>query len=204
MFFQNGSSTGLDGSSPKFSGTLLAKSNGQTGALTIFVNVILMGKLPHELRAYYFGAKLKALKKPDGGLRLIAVGNTISRLSAKCDGYHVFGPHQTRYGCRQVGVDTRRGSWLASYAFRSLTESTQAKEIVFLKIEFENAITSILLWLFLWLLYVNFLFMGQHSTFYGIKARFLEHPIFAETNVKNTQANRMKKKDEEKFDKDHI
>ena len=84
--FPNGSSARLDGISPQI---LTAKSNGQTGLsflrdLTNLVNVILEGKVPFELRPSFFGAKLIALKKPVGGLRPIAVGNTFRRLSATC------------------------------------------------------------------------------------------------------------------------
>ena len=53
------------------------------------VNVILEGKVPFENRPYFFGAKLIALKGPDGGLLPMAVGNTFRRLSARCTGYHV-------------------------------------------------------------------------------------------------------------------
>ena len=89
------------------------------------------------------GAKLIALKKPDGGLRPIAVGNTFRRLSAKCIGYHIFESRQARYGNRQVGVGTKRGAELASHVFRCLIESPQPKENVILKINFENAFNSI-------------------------------------------------------------
>ena len=68
MSFPNGSSAGLDGISPQILKDLTGKSNGQTGlnflrALTNLVNVILEGKVPFELRPYFFGAKLIALKK---------------------------------------------------------------------------------------------------------------------------------------------
>ena len=137
-----------DGISPQILKDLTAKSNGQTGlnflrALTNLVNVILEGKVLLQLRLYFFGAKLIALKKPDGGLRPIAVGNTFRRLSAKCAGYHVFESRQARYGNRQVGVGTKRGAELASHVFRCLIESPQPKEIVILKIDFENAFNSI-------------------------------------------------------------
>ena len=85
---------------------MTAKSNGQTElkflrALTNLVNVIPEGKVPFALRPYFFGAKLIALKKPAGGLRPIAVGNTLRQLSAKCAGYHVFESRQARYGARR-------------------------------------------------------------------------------------------------------
>ena len=69
MSFPNGSSAKLDGILPQILKNLTSKSNGQTGlnflrALTNLVNVILEGKLPFELRPYFFGAKLIALKSP--------------------------------------------------------------------------------------------------------------------------------------------
>ena len=148
MSFLNGSSAGLDGIGPQTLKNLTAKSNGQTGrnflrALANPVKVILEGKVPFELRPYFFGSKLIALKKPDGGLRPIAVGNTFRRLSAKCAGYHVLESRQARYGNRQVGGGTRRGAELASHVFPCLIESPQPKGNVFLKIDFENAFNSI-------------------------------------------------------------
>ena len=148
MSFPNSSSAELDGISPQILNDLTAKSNGQTGlnflrALTNLVNMILEGKLPFELRPYFFGAKLIALKKPDGRLRPIAVGNTFRRLSAKCAEYHDFESRQARYGNRQVGVGTKKGAELASHVFRCLIESPQPKENVILKIDFENAFNSI-------------------------------------------------------------
>ena len=91
------------------------------------MNVILEGKVPFELGPYFFGAKLIALKKPDGGLRPIAVGNTFRRLPAKCAGYHVFESRQARYGNRQIGVGIKRGAELTSHVFRCLIESPQPK-----------------------------------------------------------------------------
>ena len=148
IYLPDGSRAELDGISPQILKDLTAKSNGQTGlnflrALTNLVNVILEGKVPFELRPYFFGAKLIALKKPDGRPRLIAVGNTFRRLSAKCAKYHVFESRQARYGNRQVGLGTKRRAELASNVFRCLIESPQPKENVILKIHFENGFNSI-------------------------------------------------------------
>ena len=107
------------------------------------MNVILEGKVPFELRLYFIGAKLIALKKPGGGLRPIAVGNTFRQLSAKIAGYHVFESRQARYGNRQIGVGTKRCAELASRVFRCLIESLQPKENGILKIDFENALKPI-------------------------------------------------------------
>ena len=148
MSFPNGSNAGLEGFSPQILKDLTAKSNGQTGlnflkALKNLVNVILEGKIPSELQPYFFGAKLIALKKSDGGHRPIAVGNTFRRLSAKFAGYHVFESRQARYGSRQVGVGTKSGPELASHVFRCLRGSPKPKENVILKIDFINGFNSI-------------------------------------------------------------
>ena len=69
MSFPNCSSAGLDSFLPQILKDLTPKSNGQTGlnflrALTSLLNVILEGKEPFELRPYFFGPKLIALKNP--------------------------------------------------------------------------------------------------------------------------------------------
>ena len=113
MSFPNGSSAGLKCISPQILKDLTAKTNAQTGpnflkTLTNLVNVTLQGKVPFELRPYFFGAILIAPKKLDGGLRPIAVDITFRRLCAKCAGYHVFESRQSKYRSRQVGEGTKK------------------------------------------------------------------------------------------------
>ena len=43
-------------------------------AITGFVNLLLDGVCPAEVQAVFFGGKLIALNKPDGGIRPIAIG----------------------------------------------------------------------------------------------------------------------------------
>ena len=71
MSLPNGCSACLDGISLQVLKDLTAKSNGQPRlnflrALTNLVNVILGKNEPFEHRPCFFGAKLIALKKPDG------------------------------------------------------------------------------------------------------------------------------------------
>ena len=106
-------------------------------------NVILEGKVPFELRPYFVGAKLIALKKPDVWLCLISVGDILRRFSAKCDGYHVFESQLVRYGSRQLVVGTKTGAELASDVFRSLIESLKLEKNVILQTLFENIFNSI-------------------------------------------------------------
>ena len=135
---------------PQILKDLTAKLNGQTRlnflkALTNLLNEILEGKVPFELRPYFFGAKLIALKKQkaDGRRHPIAVGKNFRRLFAKCAGHNVFASPQARYGSRQVGVGTKRGAGLSLHVFRCLIENSQPLENVILKIDFENAFNSI-------------------------------------------------------------
>ena len=147
MSFPNGSSAGLDGILPQIVKVLTAKSNRPDGlsffgALKKTCEYDFRRKVRFELRPYFFGAKLIALKKPDGGLRPITVGNFFHRLSAKCAGYHVFESRQARYVIRQVVVGFKRGAELASHVFRCLIEIPLPKENVILRNDFESASNS--------------------------------------------------------------
>ena len=88
MSFPNGSSAGTDKIYPQVFKDLVSKSNGSAGlsflkSLTKLINLIEDGKKPEPLRSFFFGAKLIALKKIDGGLRQIAIGNTLRRIASK-------------------------------------------------------------------------------------------------------------------------
>ena len=58
------------------------------------------------------------------------------QILTKCAGHHVFELRQARYGSREVGVVTKRGTELASHVFRCLIESPQPKENAILKTGF--------------------------------------------------------------------
>ena len=68
---------------------LIAESNGPIAneflqKLTSVLNIVLEGKIAVGLRLFFFGAKLIGLRKKDGGVRPIAVGNTLRRICSKC------------------------------------------------------------------------------------------------------------------------
>ena len=68
--------------------TLLSYSSAEAGVnlfttLTDFVNAILRGEVLDFAVSTFFGATLCALTKKDGGIRPIAVGNTLRKLAAK-------------------------------------------------------------------------------------------------------------------------
>ena len=86
--FPAGSSGGLDALRPDHLKDMLmtesanpAEDSINLHILTNFVNLILdTTKVPTAVQPIFFGARLIPLKKKDGGLRPIAVGNTLRRL----------------------------------------------------------------------------------------------------------------------------
>ena len=73
MSFPNGSAAGPDIIVPQIFTDLVSKSNGSAElnflkSPTKLINLIGDGKIPEPLRAFFFGTKLIALIKIDGGL----------------------------------------------------------------------------------------------------------------------------------------
>ena len=66
-------------------------------ALTKLINLIGDGKIPEPLRPL-FGSKLIALIKIDGGLRPIAIGNTMRCVASKCAGGNALSERQKFFG----------------------------------------------------------------------------------------------------------
>ena len=149
MSFPNGSAAGPDKIVPQIFKDLVSKSNGSAGlnflkSLTKLINLIGDGKLPESLRPFFFGAKLIALIKIDGGLRPIAIGNTLRRIASKCAGSKAFSERQNFFGNVQVGCGTKRGAEIAAHSFRNLIErDDNPKRTVLLKLDFKNAFNSL-------------------------------------------------------------
>ena len=92
--FPTGSGAGPNGLAPQVLKVFVFNSNGSTGhefwkSLTELVSVTPNNTVPENIRLFFFGAKLIAFVKKDGGLRPIAIGNTLRRVVAKCGGSKV-------------------------------------------------------------------------------------------------------------------
>ena len=132
---------------PQLYKDLIAKSNGSVGneflqKLTSVLNIVLEGKVPVGLRPFFFGAKLIGLRKKDGGIRPIAVGNTLRRICSKCVSSFATDQrridfHGTQFGCGTSGAE------IAEHVFRNLIENEQNPENVILKMDFKNAFNSL-------------------------------------------------------------
>ena len=146
MSFPNESAAGPDKIVPQ---DLVSKLNGSAvlnflKSLTKLINLIGDGKIPEPLRSFFYGAKLIALLKIDGGLRLIAIGRTLRRIASKCRGSKALSERQNFLGNEQVGCGTKRGAQIAAQSFRNLTVcEDNPKCTVLLKLDFKNAFNSL-------------------------------------------------------------
>ena len=85
-----------------------------------------------------------ALNKPDGGLRPIAIGETIRRLVSKCCCWATTDQAQKLFGSLQVGVATRGGSEAVVHAVRKLAaEFGDDPDRIMLKVDFSNAFNMV-------------------------------------------------------------
>ena len=132
---------GLDGFKPQHLKDLIGRMSREhekslLQSLTLFVNLVLEGGVPVEIRPIFFGESLCALRKKDGGVRPIAIGNTLQRLVLKV----AVSVYQDRCS-NQLGFGVKGGAEAPIHAARAFINSHD--EIVLLKINFTNAFNSI-------------------------------------------------------------
>ena len=149
MSFPNGSAADPDKIVPQILKDLVSKSNGSAGinflkSLTKLINLFGDCKIPEPLKPVFFGAKLIALIKIDGGLRPIAIGNTLRRIASKCAGSKALSERQNFFGNLRVGCGAKRGAEIAAHSFRNLTERyDKPKCTVLLILDFKKAFNSL-------------------------------------------------------------
>ena len=86
--FKPGSGSGPDGIRPHHLTSLTSKGSGAAGerlktSLTNVCNLVISGGVPEPIRPIFYGASLCALSKKDGGIRSIAIGNSLRRIAIK-------------------------------------------------------------------------------------------------------------------------
>ena len=112
-------------------------------SLVKFVNLCARGSIPLVFRPYFFSANLTALGKKDGGIRSIAVGNTLRRIVSKCAGAAVKDDRKSAYGTLQLGYGLSGGAEAAAHSARLLVESDVPDDFVLVKVDFKNAFNSL-------------------------------------------------------------
>jgi hypothetical protein len=147
--FPPGSAAGASATRPQFYKDVVscpnkAVSDEALKALTKLTNHLIAGKAPAEVAPFIAGAPLMALNKPDGGLRPIAIGETIRRLVSKCCCESTSEDAKQIFGSLQVGVATQGGGEAAIHAVRKLVgEIGTNPEKIMLKVDFSNAFNMV-------------------------------------------------------------
>ena len=123
LSFQAGASGGRDGLRPGHLRSLVAHGSAEAGsrllsALTDLVNFMLRGEVPQFAVPILYGAHECAIRKKDGGIRPIAVGSTIRRLSIKVGSRPVVRTLREEVRLVHLGVSTSGGCVAATHAAR--------------------------------------------------------------------------------------
>ena len=102
------SSSGPDILTPQHLKDLVADNTNSKllEAITSLVNLMLAGRLDQEVNEIIYGSRLIVLKKKDGGLRPIAIGYTLRRLTAKYANKYVTAKLASHFAPIQLGIGT--------------------------------------------------------------------------------------------------
>ncbi len=142
--FAVGSAAGPSGLLPGFLSELVAVPGSVVlDGLTRVVNLFCRGEVPAAARPFVFGARLSALKKKGGGVRPVACGEAIRRLSARCLSARVRSAAASAlqpFG--QVGVGVSGGLEGLVHAARAMA-AQPPDGCVGLKIDLKNAFNSV-------------------------------------------------------------
>ena len=148
--FSGGCCGGIDGLRPAHLLDLVAVSTAEAGlhlrrSITNLTNKILRGDVSDYAVKLLFSSNLTALKKKDGGIRPIAVGNVFRRLAAKVGCYAVSRAVSHELLPIQLGVSVKGGAEAAVHAVRTFItnniDSSDHKVIV--KLDMMNAFNSV-------------------------------------------------------------
>jgi hypothetical protein len=145
--FPPGTAAGPDGLRPLHLQQLTGRGTGEAGAqllkaLTAFTNMALRGELPNFALPYFYGASLLALNKKDGGIRPIAVGNSLRRLVTKAGLKPLSEALGEELRPVQLGFATKGGCEAAIHATRRYIDHIQGRRVI-LKIDMRNAFNTI-------------------------------------------------------------
>jgi len=145
LSFPAGSSGGVDGLTPQHLKDMIT-IQGQSGplltALTSFINLIATHGVPESIKAIFFGGRLIALKKKDGGIRPIVVGLCLRRLVSKLMNNYAIDKISNLISPTQLGVGVAGGVEAAVHAARRYVDNLNKDEAV-VKLDFCNAFNTL-------------------------------------------------------------
>ena len=153
--FRPSSSGGIDGLPPSHLIDLTSFASGESGvrllsAVTSLCDFIISGNMSSYARKFFFAANLTALRKKDGSIRPIAVGNVFCRLASKAACRPVVQSIKDNFSPVQLGVGVPEGCEAAAHAVRSLflkrdiSPCANAKNgMILVKLDMKNAFNTI-------------------------------------------------------------
>ena len=108
------------------------------------VQLLARGRAPHFVAPVLAGAGLVALPKPNGGVRPIAVGEIMRRLTGKCLMKIVRADAHNHFWPLQVGVAVPHGAEIAIHTVRAwLRRHRTSNAKVLVKLDFANAFNQV-------------------------------------------------------------
>ena len=145
--FPHGSAPGPTGMRPqhlKDALTSQAHRDEVADQLRNLVNLLARGQAPSSVAELFAGASLVALAKKDGGLRPVAVGETLRRLVGKCLCAEVKEAARARLLPLQIGVAVPGGVEAAVHASRQWWNRNRGnRNKVFVKLDLSNAFNTL-------------------------------------------------------------
>lgn len=121
-----------------------ALEHGFLDALAAVCTTMLRGEMPTELTPWITGAPLTPLKKPDGGVRPIAVGETLRRIVSSIALSRVVQRARDHLAPFQLGVATKNGSETIIHATRKWIEKMgNNNNYAMLQLDLKNAFNLI-------------------------------------------------------------
>ncbi|XP_055339287.1 uncharacterized protein LOC129588896 [Paramacrobiotus metropolitanus] len=112
-------------------------------SLAAVLNVVLEGKVPADIRPAFFGGKLLASRKKDGGLRPIAFGMTLRRVIAKIVCSKVAERAVAVLSPGQVGFNVRGGAEAIVHGTRQFINENPEITKAIVKVDFRNAFNTV-------------------------------------------------------------
>ena len=123
---------------------VVGNSDSFLAQLAEVVSLLAQGRAPSFVAPVLAGAGLVTLPKPQGGVRPIAVGEILRRLTGKCLMTQVREDAQAFFWPAQVGVAVKGGAERAVHAVRAWTQQhAGASQKALLKLDFRNAFNCV-------------------------------------------------------------
>jgi len=117
---------------------------GLLDQLTAVVNLLAQGRACPSIAPLLAGAGLVALPKPSGGIRPIAVGELLRRLTGKCLMQAVRPEARDHFWPAQAGVAVPGGAEAAVHGLRAwVSRHAASHDLVVVKVDFQNAFNTV-------------------------------------------------------------